>query len=70
MSTGAMYLNDLDRLSTEMMEYVCDVLCKYPEMESDEESLEEVCAGCKMAEYVCGIMNQENVRTNETEKRS
>lgn len=48
MSSGAMYLDDLDRLTTEMMEYVCDHLCRYPEMEPDEESLEELCGGCKM----------------------
>ena len=50
MSTRAMYLNDLDRLTTEMMEYICDKLCRYPEMERDEESLAELCDGCGMKE--------------------
>ncbi len=70
MSTRAMYLNDLDRLTTEMMEYICDKLCRYPEMERDEESLAELCAGCRMGEFLCNILSHEGARTNETEKRS
>lgn len=68
MSTGAIYLNDLDRLTTEMMEYVCDHLCRYPEMEQDEGSLEELCSGCKMGRFICSILNQGNARTNEREE--
>ena len=70
MSSGAMYLDDLDRLTTEMMEYVCDHLCRYPEMEPDEESLEELCGGCKMGEFLCDILSHEGAKINETEKRS
>nr|WP_300825404.1 hypothetical protein [uncultured Schaedlerella sp.] len=69
MSTRTMYLNDLDRLTTEMMEYICDKLCRYPEMERDEESLAELCAGCRMGEFLCNILSHEGARTNETEKR-
>ena len=63
-------MKNLDKITAEMMGYVCDVLCKYPEMEPDEESLAEICDGCKMGRFICSILNQENVRTNETEKRS
>ena len=52
MSTRAMHLNDLDRLTTEMMEYICDKLCRYPEMERDEESLAELCDGCGMGGFL------------------
>lgn len=69
MSTGAMYLNDLDRLTTEMMEYVCDHLCRYPEMEPDKESLEEICEGCEIGGVIRSILDQGTARTNETEKR-
>lgn len=68
MSTGEMYLDDLDRLTTEMMEYVCDHLCRYPEMEPDEESLEELCSGCKMGRFICSILNQGIAKINETER--
>lgn len=62
-------MGNLDQLTTEMMEYICDHLCKYPEMESDEESLAELCDGCKMGRFICSILNHGNARTNETEKR-
>lgn len=52
-----MHDGNLDKITTEMMEYICDSLCKYPEMESDEETQEELCADCKMGKFVCDILN-------------
>lgn len=37
----------MDRITTRMMEHICDNLCKYPDQLSGEE-LEEKCTGCKM----------------------
>lgn len=61
-------MESLGKITTEMMEYICDKLCRYPEMESDEESLAELCAGCRMGEFLCNILNHEGARTNEREE--
>ena len=63
-------MKNLDKITAEMMGYVCDVLCKYPEMEPDEESLAEICDGCWMGEFLCNILSHEGAKINETEKRS
>lgn len=49
----------MDRITTRMMEHICDNLCKYPDQLSGEE-LEEKCTGCKMGKYVCDILNHHN----------
>lgn len=59
------HLDKITKITTEMMEYICDKLCRYPEMESDEESLAELCDGCRMGEFLCNIHNYEGVRTKE-----
>lgn len=59
---------DLDKTITEMMEYVCDSLCRYPEMESEEETLAEICKECRLKEFVGAILSQGNDRTNEMER--
>jgi len=51
---------DMDKITTEMMEHLCDNLCRYPEKAADQEVLEDICAECKMGEYVCDILNQYN----------
>ena len=58
----------VDKLTTEMMEHICDNICKYPcRTDIDQEELEDICAECQMARYVCGICNQYN-RLNNFEK--
>ena len=49
----------MDGITTEMMEHICDNLCKYPDQLRGEE-LEDKCAECKMGRFVCDILNQYN----------
>lgn len=49
----------MDGITTEMMEHICDNLCKYPDQLSEME-LEDKCAECKMGRFVCDILNQYN----------
>lgn len=49
----------MDGITTEMMEHICDNLCKYPDQLSKKE-LEDKCAECKMGRFVCDILNQYN----------
>lgn len=49
----------MDGITTEMMEHICDNLCKYPDQLSSE-ALEDKCAECKMGRFVCDILNQYN----------
>lgn len=46
-------------ITTEMMEHICDDLCKYPDQLSEME-LEDKCAECKMERFVCDILNEHN----------
>lgn len=58
----------MDTITTEMMEYLCDNLCKHPNRVGiNQEELDEICAGCKMGQFVCGILNEYN-RLNDFEK--
>ncbi|MFA9376250.1 MAG: hypothetical protein ACERKZ_05775 [Lachnotalea sp.] len=51
----------MEKITTEMMEYVCDNICKHPGNGENtgitQEDLEEICAECKMGKFVCDIMN-------------
>lgn len=49
----------MDGITAEMMEHICDDLCKYPDQLSEME-LEDKCAECKMSRFVCDILNQYN----------
>lgn len=49
----------MDGITTEMMEHICDDLCKHPDHLSGE-ALEDKCAECKMGRFVCDILNQYN----------
>lgn len=49
----------MDGITTEMMEHICDNLCRYPDQLSAME-LEDECAECKMSRFVCDILNQYN----------
>ncbi|MDF2610063.1 MAG: hypothetical protein K0R92_1537 [Lachnospiraceae bacterium] len=48
---------NLDELITEMMEHICDNLCRHPREAKDENELEYICAECKMGQFVCAILN-------------
>lgn len=49
----------MDGITTEMMEHICDDLCRHPDHLSGEV-LEDKCAECKMGRFVCDILNQYN----------
>lgn len=51
---------DMDKLTTEMMEHICDNLCKHPCNAKDQEELDDICAECKMGKFVCDILNTYN----------
>ena len=40
----------MDGITTEMMEHICDNLCRYPDQLSEME-LEDKCAECKMGRF-------------------
>lgn len=61
------YEENLDKITTDMAEYFCNELCRHPRYAMDEEELEESCAGCKMAEYVCRILNKYNQKDGPVE---
>lgn len=48
---------EMDKLVEEMMEHICDELCRHPREAQDPEQLEDVCAECGMGKFVCGILN-------------
>lgn len=51
---------DMDKLTTEMMEHICDNLCKHPSQAKDQDELDWICADCKMGKFVCDILNTYN----------
>ena len=52
---------DMDKLTTEMMEYICDNLCKHPiRVGQTQEELDDICAECRMGKFVCEILNTHN----------
>lgn len=58
----------VDKLTTEMLEHICDNICKHPcRTDIDQEELEEICAECKMGKFVCDICN-EYIKINDFEK--
>lgn len=52
----------MDKITTEMAEHLCDNLCKYPCQVSDQEKLEDICMECKMADFICKILNTYNTK--------
>ena len=49
----------MDEITTEMMEHICDDLCRHPDQLNRIE-LDDKCAECKMERFVCDILNQYN----------
>lgn len=47
---------EIDEITTELAEYVCDKLCKFP-YELNENELIDRCAGCEMGNYICRLLN-------------
>ena len=52
---------DMDKLTTEMMEHICDNLCMHPNrVGQTQDELDDICAECKMGKFVCDILNTHN----------
>lgn len=58
---------DMDKLTTEMVEHICDNLCRHPRARQTQDELDDICAECKMGKFVCDILNTYN-RLNDFEK--
>lgn len=58
----------MDGITTEMMEHICDNLCKYPNQLSGEQ-LEDKCAECKMGRHERNLKAQTQRKGNETGSR-
>ena len=56
---------DMDQITTEMMEYICDNQCKHPYNAEDQEELDDICAECEMAKFICDILNLHHRTINE-----
>ena len=52
---------DMDKLTTEMMEHICDNICMHPiRVGQTQDELDDICAECKMGKFVCNILNTYN----------
>lgn len=51
----------LNDITTEMAEHICDKICMHPGNVSNigitPDELEEICAECKLAQYIIDILN-------------
>lgn len=52
--------NEMDKVLSSMMEYVCDKLCRWPHEIVDEEEMSRICHECKMDQHICNILNAHN----------
>ena len=55
-------MRELEKILEEFGSYICDDLCYYRETSADkkDDEMEEICAGCKVGEYlesICKHMN-------------
>jgi hypothetical protein len=48
--------SSINNITTNMMEHLCDNLCCHAKT-TEQESLDAICAECKMSQYVCDILN-------------
>lgn len=49
-------------VAAEMMEYVCDNICRFPREIYDQEQLAEICEGCKIEQYVSKIRKENTMK--------
>jgi len=54
----------MDKITEEMMEHVCDKICRFPWVISDQEEMDAICANCEMSKHVCDILNTYNGLNN------
>lgn len=44
-------MKDLSKITTEMLEHICDKLCIYPRTVTDQDELDGICAECRMEQF-------------------
>lgn len=59
--------NEMDRITTEFAEFICDHICRYSLMVKSQELLDNCCVECPMGKYICDILNTYN-RINDFDK--
>lgn len=47
---------NINQITTETAEHICDELCRHPGGMTEKE-LEEICCECKLGQYICDILN-------------
>lgn len=57
--------NEMDKVLSSMMEYMCDKLCRWPHEIVDEEEMSRICYECKMDHHICNILNTYNRKKQE-----
>lgn len=51
----------MDEITTKLAEHFCDNLCKHScRTDISQEQLDEICADCKMGQFICDILNTYN----------
>lgn len=46
-------------ITAEMMEKICDELCRHPREIEDEDDLIDVCCMCPIATFICELDNKD-----------
>ena len=64
-------MQELEKILEEFGSYICDDLCYYRETSADkkDDEMEEICAGCKVGEYLESICKHMNDGWIPVEKR-
>ena len=57
--------NKMEKITTEMAEFICDKICKNPINTQSEEQLEDICSECKLSQFICDIDNTFNSKELE-----
>jgi len=57
----------MDKITEEMLEYVCDKICRHPGEAACLDNLCCICAECEMSKHMCDILNEYN-QLNDFEK--
>lgn len=52
--------NPMKKITTELAEYVCDNLCKFPCQSSDQDELDSHCSECNMEKFINDVLNTYN----------
>lgn len=47
-------------ITAEMMDVICDKLCRYPHETEDQDALEDICCECPIAQYICELDNKDH----------